>query len=85
VRAAIGSLAAKAGGIDALVFTVGIGEHSAQIRNTICAPLDFFGFALDIEANTQAAARIEANGSKPILIIPADEEGMIHRLCLALK
>ena len=85
VRAAIGSLAAKAGGIDALVFTAGIGEHSAHIRETICAPLGFLGLALDSEANSKASARIERKGSKPILIIPADEEGMIHRLCLAYR
>jgi acetate kinase len=82
VRAAIGSLAAKAGGIDALVFTGGIGEHSPQIRQSICAPLEFIGLSLDLEANSTASARIERKGSKPVMIIPADEEGMIHRLCL---
>ena len=85
VRAAIGSLAAKAGGIDALVFTAGIGEHSALIREKVCAPLAFLGLALDNEANNAASARIERKGSKPILIIPADEEGTIHRLCLTYK
>jgi acetate kinase len=85
VRAAIGSLAAKAGGIDALVFTAGIGEHSALIREKVCAPLAFLGLALDNEANNAALARIENKGSKPILIIPADEEGTIHRLCLTHK
>ena len=85
VRAAIGSLAAKAGGIDALVFTAGIGEHSSLIREAICAPLAFLGLSLDHEANSKASARIERKGSKPILIVPADEEGMIHRLCLAFK
>jgi acetate kinase len=85
VRAAIGSLAAKAGGIDALVFTAGIGEHSSLIREAICAPLAFLGLSLDHEANSKASARIERKGSKPILIVPADEESMIHRLCLAFK
>lgn len=86
VRAAIGSLSAKAGGIDALVFTGGIGEHSPRIRHAICKPLAFLGLALDDEANSNnASARIEHKGSKPILIIPADEEGTIHRLCLTLK
>ena len=85
VRAAIGGLAAKAGGIDALVFTAGIGEHSAFIREKICAPLAFLGLALDNEANSTASARIEHKGSKPILIVPADEEGTIHRLCLTFK
>jgi acetate kinase len=85
VRAAIGSLAAKAGGIDALVFTGGIGEHAPRIRQAICEPLAFLGLALDDEANNNASARIEHKGSKPILIIPADEEGTIHRLCLTFR
>lgn len=84
-RAAIGSLAAKAGGIDALVFTGGIGEHSPQIRAAICTPLAFLGLILDRDANSATAARIERSGSKPILVIPADEEAMIHRLCQAVK
>lgn len=85
VRAAIGSLAAKSGGIDALVFTGGIGEHSSAIRAEICAPLDFLGFKLDNEANRTASVRIERNGAKPALVIPADEEAMIHSLCLTFN
>lgn len=82
VRAAIGSLAAKAGGIDALVFTGGIGEHSAEIRAEICAPLDFIGISLSEEANKTHATSISCQNSKPVLVIPADEEIMMHRLCL---
>lgn len=82
VRAAIGALAAKAGGVDALVFTAGIGEHSAQVRQEICDPLGFLGFTLDNAANAAHTARIERNNSKPIVIIPADEEIMIRDLCL---
>lgn len=85
VRAAIGGLAAKSGGIDALVFTGGIGEHSTLIRETICAPLDFLGFKLDNTANETGLIRIESKGSKAILVIPADEETMISRLCLAFN
>jgi acetate kinase len=81
VRAAIGSLAAKAGGIDALIFTGGIGEHAPAIRSTICSPLGFLGFSLDSSPNSAASQRIERAGSKPILVIPADEEAMIYRLC----
>jgi acetate kinase len=84
-RAAIGSLAAKAGGIDALVFTGGIGEHAAAIRAKICAPLDFLGFELNDAANKIASVRIERTGYKPALVIPADEEAMIHKLCLLFK
>lgn len=82
VRGAIGALAAKAGGVDALVFTAGIGEHAARIRQRICDPLAFIGFSLDTALNESNAARIEQAGSKPVVIIPADEEIMIHDLCL---
>ena len=84
VRGAIGSLAAKAGGIDALVFTAGIGEHAAVIRRKICEPLTFMGLALDAGLNASNAAKIESDGSKSITIIPADEEIMIRDLCLSM-
>ena len=81
VRAAIGSLAAKAGGIDALVFSGGIGEHAPAIRNTICTPLGFIGITLDHVANDAGSTQIGRPDSKPILVVAADEEAMIHRLC----
>ncbi len=84
VRGAIGALACKAGGIDALVFTAGIGERSAIIREKICLPLGLLGFELDIKANKSSALRIESDGYKPIAIIPADEEAMIRDLCIEL-
>ncbi|MGZ5044177.1 MAG: acetate/propionate family kinase [Methylobacter sp.] len=84
VRAAIGGFAAKAGGIDALVFTGGIGEHSAEVRERICAPLDFLGFALDQSANRSGANNISRLGCKPVLIVSADEEVMIRNLCLSI-
>ncbi len=84
VRAAIGGLAAKAGGIDALVFTGGIGEHSAEVREKICAPLDFLGFALDKAANYLGVNEIGLPGRKPVLVIQADEEVMIRNLCLSI-
>ena len=80
VRASIGSYAAKAGGIDALVFTGGIGEHSAQIRTLVCEPLGFLGFALNAEANQANLATLNTASSKPVLLIPADEEAEIARL-----
>ena len=80
VRATIGSYAAKAGGIDALVFTGGIGEHSAQVRALVCEPLVFLGFVLNAEANQINLATISSIKSKPVLIIPADEEAEIAHL-----
>jgi len=82
VRGAIGALASKAGGVDALVFTAGIGENSAKIREKICTPLAFMGFAIDENLNQNHATTIEQAGSKPILVIAADEELMIRNLCL---
>ena len=80
VRASIGSYAAKAGGIDALVFTGGIGEHSAQIRTKICEPLEFLGIVLSETANQIHSTTLNTLTSKPVLVIPADEEDEIARL-----
>jgi acetate kinase len=80
VCAAIGALAAKAGGIDALVFTGGIGEHASLIRFMICGPLKFLGFKLNHHANLDHEEVLSAQGSRPILKVAADEERMIFRL-----
>jgi acetate kinase len=84
VRAAIGGLASKVGGIDALIFSAGIGEHAPIIREKICSPLAFLGIELDENANKNSLLRIERNGCKPVAIIPADEEIMIRDLCAQL-
>lgn len=80
VRGAIGAFAAKAGGLDGLVFTAGIGEHSSQVRELVCGPLACFGFALDQTANAAHEIMLAAAGSKPILIIAADEEARVREL-----
>ncbi|MDP2071469.1 acetate/propionate family kinase [Methylotenera sp.] len=85
VRAAIGSYAAKSGGIDALIFTGGIGEHSAHVRTLICEPLGFLGFNLNQEANQAHLTTISTASSKTVLIIPADEEAEIARLTIMLS
>lgn len=84
VRGAIGALAAKAGGVDAIVFSGGIGEHSPKIRGEIIAPLAFLGFSLNEDANQANRLRISESGSRPVLVVPADEEIMIRDLCLDL-
>ena len=82
VSGAIGSLAAKAGGIDALVFTGGIGENAASVRAAICRTLGFMDLRLNPVANEAHDRRLEIAGSKPICIVAADEEHMIYELCL---
>lgn len=84
VRGAIGALAAKWGGVDALIFTGGIGENAPGIRAGICQPLDFLGFQLDEAANLGNAAMLSTPASKLVLRVPADEEGMIADLVGAL-
>ncbi|MEO5702812.1 MAG: acetate kinase, partial [Gammaproteobacteria bacterium] len=83
VRGAIGALAAKAGGIDALVFSGGIGEHAHEIRAAICGPLAFLGITLNTKANLVNDTWLNAIDSKPVLCIPADEEDTLMRLASA--
>lgn len=80
VRAAIGAFAAKAGGIDALVFSGGIGEHAPEIRARICEPLAFLDFSLNPEANHSNQTAIHEDGFKPVLQIAANEEPVIRDL-----
>lgn len=80
VSGAIGAFAARAGGIDALVFTGGIGEHADAVRAQICAPLAFMRLQLDPDANRRHDTRLSAPNSKPVLRIPADEESRIRDL-----
>ena len=74
----IGSLAAAVGGLDALVFTGGIGEHAGEVRRRVCSRLGWLGGELDDAANDAGRLRISTAGSKvDLLVIPTDEEWMI--------
>ena len=85
LRKAIGALAAALGGLDALVFTAGVGEHSAVIRAEVCEPLGFLGVALDAAANARHDRVISAKPSRVrTLVIPTDEDGMILRHTFAV-
>ena len=71
----LASLATSLGGLDAIVFTAGIGESSARVRSGICDRLGWMGVALDTSANNRNATRISAIGSNiDVLVIPTDEE-----------
>jgi acetate kinase len=74
----IGSLAAALGGLDALVFTGGIGEHSAVIRAKVCRQAGWLGLELDDSANETGVSRISTLGSKvSAWVVAADENLMI--------
>jgi acetate kinase len=80
----IGSLAAALGGIDALVFTGGIGEHAAEVRERICDKAAWLGLQCDPEANRAGQRRIDTRESRvSAWVIPTDEESVIVRQTLA--
>lgn len=73
-------LAAQLGGLDALVFTGGIGEHAATIRARIAERLAFAGIALDAEANARHARVLSSASSKTqVFCLPTNEEWMMAR------
>jgi acetate kinase len=76
----LGSLAAALGGLDALVFTGGIGENAASIRARVAQSARWLGLELDEAANTRGGPRISAAASRvSAWVLPTDEELMIAR------
>ncbi len=76
----LGSLAAALGGLDAIVFTGGIGENSAEIRERVCRDAAWLGVALDAKANRNGGPRISGAESKTAAYaVPTNEELMIAR------
>ena len=74
----IGSLAAALGGLDALVFTGGIGENAVPIRERVCRAAQWLGLEIDEKANAGGGPRISRAGSRVrAWVIPTDEELMI--------
>jgi acetate kinase len=80
IRREMGSLAAALGGLDAIVFTAGIGQHAAAIRERVCRDAAWLGVELDAAANAKDGPRIGVSGSRvSVWVIPTDEELMIAR------
>jgi acetate kinase len=81
----LGSLAAALRGLDALIFTGGIGEHAAEIRARVCRDAGWLGIALDEAANLRHGPRISRPGSAvSAWVVPTDENLMIARHTRAL-
>ena len=77
VRQAIGSFAVTMGGIDALVFTAGVGEHAAEIRASVCEGLDCLGLELDGNANAECRPDTDiavTNSRGRIFVIATQED-----------
>jgi len=81
IRKYVGAYAAAMGGLDALIFTAGVGENSPFVRKSVCDGLDFFGVSLDEKKNEERssqARKISSDTSKAdIFVIPTDEELVI--------
>ncbi len=77
----VAAYAAGMGGLDGLVFTAGIGEHSALVRQRVCDGLALLGVAVDQAANeaVDGEVRIDAGTGPAVLVVPTDEEGEIAR------
>jgi acetate kinase len=88
VRQAIGALAVAMGGIDALVFTAGVGEHAGEVRESICAGLECLGLELDAEANADCRpdADVARRGSRGRILVIATREDvtMLHEVIQVL-
>jgi acetate kinase len=80
-----GMLAAALGGLDAFVFTAGVGENAPQIRSRVAERLAWLGAEIDEQANMDGGPLISAPDSRIALyVLPTDEELMIARHTLAL-
>ena len=86
LRSGIGAMIAVLGGIDALVFTAGVGENSSEVRAAVCDNLAFLGVRLDQEKNVQSPLNKDKDisageASVRVLVIHAQEDWMIARAC----
>lgn len=85
IRQETGRLAAALGGLDALVFTAGIGENSARVRAEVCEGLRWMGIDLHRDRNAGGVGQISTDGSRVrVLVIPTDEEIVIARAAASL-
>lgn len=81
----IGSLVAALGGLDALIFTAGVGENSPIIRQRVCEKLAWLGIAIDADANQRGRECISPTGQSPsVWVIPTDEERVIASHTIAV-
>ncbi len=88
IKKYIGSLSAIMNGLDALVFTAGVGENDSRIRELVCQDMEFFGIKIDMEKNRERSRTIRDisidDAKVKILVIPTNEELEIVKQCYAL-
>lgn len=85
IKKFIGAYAAAMGGLDAVIFTGGIGENAADIRRDVCLDMEFLGIEFDVEKNADPETRgkfmklTKENSGTEVWIVPTNEELMIAR------
>jgi acetate kinase len=88
IKKYIGSFAAAMNGLDAVLFTGGIGENEALVRSMVCQDMDFFGIKLDEELNKTIRGKLykisSADSKVEVWVVPTNEELLIARDTLAL-
>lgn len=88
IKKYIGAYAAALNGLDAIVFTAGVGENDARVRELVCQDMDFFGITLDKKKNNQRSADLReiniSDARVKVLVIPTNEEVEIVRQCVEL-
>ena len=83
----VGGYAAAMNGVDAIVFTAGIGENAGNVRETVCSYLGYLGISLDAEANSKRGEEMvisTADSKVKVAVIPTNEELAICRETVAL-
>ncbi|WP_375435295.1 acetate/propionate family kinase [uncultured Hymenobacter sp.] len=88
IKKYIGAYAAVLNGLDAIIFTAGVGENDALVRKLVCQNLDYLGIQLDEEKNAERVKGIreisQENSRVKVLIVPTNEELEIARQCMEL-
>ncbi|RYG50159.1 MAG: acetate kinase [Chitinophagaceae bacterium] len=88
VRKYIGAYMAVLNGLDAIIFTAGVGENDVQMRELICSELDFLQISLDKKRNEEKSKQLREintdNASIKILVVPTNEELEIARQCFEM-
>ncbi|MTH14513.1 acetate kinase [Flavobacterium sp. LC2016-01] len=78
IKKTIGSYTAALNGLDAIVFTAGIGENSSYMRQLVCTDMEYFGIEIDSEKNKIRSKEVreinKANSTAKVLVVPTDEE-----------
>lgn len=88
LKSAIGGMVASLGGLDVLVFTAGVGEHSAMVREQVCRGLEFLGVTLNDAQNSASPVDTVISGpdsAVTVLVIHTEEDWAIAKACWQLR